>query len=82
MALTFLTISLYAVFFTAYFSTVSPYCFKSTGAGFNLSTFNLSTLLFTLLQPLDTFFNLSISNSSTSDFKQAKSAFFSACCAF
>ena len=36
---------------------------------------NLSTLLFKLLKQLGTFFNLSISNLSTSDFKSAKSVF-------
>ena len=38
---------------------------KSTGTGTNLSTFNLSTLLFKLLKLVGTFFNLSISNLST-----------------
>ena len=37
--------------------------------------FILSNLLFKLLKPLGTFFNLSLSNLSISDFKLAKSAF-------
>ena len=49
---------------------------KSTGTGTNLSTSNLSTLLFKLLKLVDKVFNLSISNLSTSDFKLAKSTFF------
>ena len=36
---------------------------------------DLSTLLFKLFKLLSTFFNLSISNLSTSDFKLAKSVF-------
>ena len=43
--------------------------------GTNLSTPNLSTLLFKSIKPLGTFFNLSMSNLSTSDFKLAKSVF-------
>ena len=35
--------------------------FKSTGTGTNLSTSNLSTLLFKLLKTLGKFFNVSIS---------------------
>ena len=42
--------------------------------GTNLSTSDLSTLL-KLLKLVSTFFNLSMSNLSTSDFKLAKSAF-------
>ena len=49
---------------------------KSTGAGTNLSTFNLSTLLCKLLKLIGTFFNLSISNLSTSGFKLVKLVFF------
>ena len=45
------------------------------GTGNNLSTSNLSTLLFKLLRPLGTFFNLSISNLLTLDFKLAKWTF-------
>ena len=37
--------------------------------------FILSNLLFKLLKPLGTFFNLSLSNLSISDFELAKSAF-------
>ena len=47
------------------------------GTGTNLSTSNLSTLLFKLFKLVGTFFNLSMSNLSTSDFKLAKSVFFS-----
>ena len=36
---------------------------------------NLSTLLFKLLKPLGTYFNLSVSNLSTSDSKLVKSVF-------
>ena len=43
--------------------------------GANLSTPNLSTLLFKSIKPLGTFFNLSMSNLCTSDFKLAKSVF-------
>ena len=39
----------------------------------NLSTCNLSSLIFKLLKLFGTFFNLLISNLSTSDFKVAKS---------
>ena len=45
------------------------------GAGTNLSKSNLSTLLFKLLKLVGTFFSLSISNLSTSDFTLAKSTF-------
>ena len=40
----------------------------------NLSTSNLSTLILKLFKPLRTFFNSSISNSSTVVFKLAKSS--------
>ena len=43
---------------------------KSTGTVINLSTSNLTTLLFKLFKLLDPFFNL-----LTSDFKVAKSSF-------
>ena len=46
-----------------------------TGIGINSSTPKLSTLLFNLLKPLGTFYNLSISNLSTSHFKLAQSSF-------
>ena len=52
---------------TSYFAT-SLSLLKSTGAGTNLSTSNLSTLLSKLFKLVGTFFNLSISNLSTSDF--------------
>ena len=45
------------------------------GTGNNLLTSNLSALLFKLSKLLGTFFNLSISNPVTSNFKLAKSAF-------
>ena len=57
-------LALYTSFLTKFFTT-------STGTGTNLSTSNLSTLLFIkLLKLLGSFFNL-----STSDFKLAKSTF-------
>ena len=48
---------------------------KWTEAGNNLSTCNLSSLLFKLFKLLGAFLNLSISNLSTLDFKLAKSTF-------
>ena len=57
------------------FFTTSLSLLKSTGTGTNLSTSNLSTLLFKLLKLVGTFFSLSISNLSTLDFKLAKSTF-------
>ena len=42
---------------------------KSTGLGTNWSTSNLSTFLYKLLKLVATFFNLSVSNLSTLDFK-------------
>ena len=59
-------------FLTISFFTTSLSLLKSTGTGANLSTSNLSTLLFKLLNLPDTFFNLSISNLSTLDFQVAK----------
>ena len=59
-----------ASLFTTYLSLV-----KSTGAGTNLPTFNLSTLLFTLLKLVATFFIFTISYLSKLDFKLAKSVF-------
>ena len=41
----------------------------------NFPVTNLSNLLFKLIKPLGTYFNLSMSNLSTSDFKLAKSVF-------
>ena len=43
--------------------------------GTNLSASNWSNLFFKLIRLLDAFFNLSIFNLSTSDFKLAKSFF-------
>ena len=48
---------------------------KSTGAGTNLSTSNLSTLLFKLLKLAGILFSLSVSNLSALDLKLAKSTF-------
>ena len=73
--LTLSTNSLHSVFLTISFFTASLSLLKSTGAGTNLSTSNLSTLLFKLLKLVGTFFSLSISNLSTLDFKLAKSTF-------
>ena len=47
----------------------------STGTGINLSTSNLSTLLFKLHKLVGTFFNLSICNLSTLDIRLAESTF-------
>ena len=55
------------------------YFFKSTRAGFNLSTSNSSALLLKPFELLDTFSNLSVSNLSTSDFKLPKSSFLTNC---
>ena len=57
------------------FFTTSLSLLKSTGAVTNLTTSNLSTLLFKLLKLVGTFFSLSISNLSTLDFILAKSVF-------
>ena len=62
-----LHLSLTASFFTKKLSLL-----KSKGTGSNLSTSNLSTLLFKLLKLIGAFFNLSISNLSASDFELAK----------
>ena len=48
---------------------------KSTGTVTNISTSNLSTLLFKLLELVEVFFSLSISNLPTLYFELAKSAF-------
>ena len=48
---------------------------KSTGIVPNFSISNLAALLFKLIKPLGTFFNLSISKLSTSYLKLAKSVF-------
>ena len=59
---------------TSFFKT-SLNLLKSTGTGSNVSTSNLSTLLFKLLKLVGKFFSLSISNLSTLDFRLAKSTF-------
>ena len=71
----FITLALYTSFLTTSFFTASLSLLKSTGTGTNLSTFNLSTLLFKFLKLIGTFFSLSISNLPTLDFKLAKSTF-------
>ena len=58
------------MFFTALLSYL-----KSSETGTKLSTSSLSTLLFKLLKLFGTFFNLSMSNLSTSDCKLAKLVF-------
>ena len=55
--------------------TTSLCLIKSNGTGNNLSTSNLSILLFKLLELIGIFFNSSISNISALDFKLAKSTF-------
>ena len=52
--------------------TASLNLLKSTENGNNLSTCSLSNLLYKLLKAVETFFSLSISNPSTSDFKLAE----------
>ena len=60
------------------FFTTSLSLLKLTGTGTNLSTTaNLSTLLLKLPKLVGVFFNLSISNLSTSDFKLTESVFLS-----
>ena len=75
MALNFLTNSSYTSFLTTFLSATSLHFLKSTGAGFNLSTSHLPILLSKLFKPLGTYFYLSTSNLSTSDFKITKSVF-------
>ena len=65
---------MYILFNNIVFTTLLS-LFKSTRAGTNLSTSNLSVLLFELLKLLGTLFNLTISNLSTLGFKLAKSSF-------
>ena len=71
----FLILALYKSFLTSFFNA-SLNLLKSTETGTNLSTSNLSSLLFKLLKFLGTFFSLSVFNLSTSNFKLAKSVFF------
>ena len=63
IALTFLTSWSYSAFITASFFTTSLSLLKSLGTGTNLSTYNLSNLLFRQFKPGGTFSNLSILNS-------------------
>ena len=65
---------IFSLLITSFFTT-SLSLLKSAGAGSNLSTSNVSTLLFKLFKPVGVFSNFSISNLSTSDFKLAKSTF-------
>ena len=58
----FFILAFYKSFLTTLFFTTSFTLLKSTGAGTNLSTSNLSTLLFKLFKLVGTFLNLSISN--------------------
>ena len=67
-------LSIIYIFFKNIIFTTSYSLLKSTGTA-NLSTSNLSTLLFKLLKLVGTFFNLSISDLFTLDFKLAKSTF-------
>ena len=62
-------------FFNNIIFTTSLSLLKSRGIGTNLSTSNLSTLLFKLFKLVGAFFNLSISNLSTLDYELAKSLF-------
>ena len=71
----FLILAIYTSFLRTSFFTTSLTLLRLIGTGTNLSTFNLSTLLFKLLKVVGTLLNLSISNLSTSDFKLAKSVF-------
>ena len=68
-------LALQTSFLTTSFLTISLSLLKSTGAGTDLSTPNLYTLLLKFLKLLDTFYKLSISNLSASDFKLAASVF-------
>ena len=70
----FFILALNTSFLTIFFIT-SVILLKSTETGTNLSTSNLSTLLFKVLKLVGTFFNLSRSSLSTSDFKLIKSIF-------
>ena len=64
------------IFFNNIIFTTSLSLFQLTGTGgTNLSTSNLSTLIFKLLQLLGKFFNLSVSNLSTLDCNLANQPF-------
>ena len=67
-----LILSLYTSFLRTSFFTTPLSLLKSTGAGTNLSSSNLSILLFKLFKPVGIFSNLSISSLSTSDIKLLK----------
>ena len=67
--------ALHTSFLTASFFTTSLNLLESTGTGIYLSTSNLSILLLKLVKLVREFFNLSISNLSTLDFKLAKSTY-------
>ena len=58
LASIFLVLPVYTSFSTTSFFTKSLSLLKSTGIGTNLSSSNLSTLLFKLLKLVGTFFNL------------------------
>ena len=62
------------IFFNNIIFTTSLILLESTETSNNLSTSNF-TLFYKLLKLVDTFFKLSMSNLSTSDFKSAKSVF-------
>ena len=68
-------LNIICIFFNNIIFTASLSLLKSTGTGTNLSTSNLSTLLFKLLKLVGRVLNLSISDSCTSDFKLVKSVF-------
>ena len=70
--LQYFDLKLYASFLTSSLFTASLSLLKSAGTGTNLSTSNLSILLFKLVKLVGTF-NLSIFNLSTINFKLAKS---------
>ena len=75
MTLIFLTKSFNTSFLITFLSTTSLNFLNSTETVVNLSTSNLSTLLFKLFKTLGTFFNSSKSNSSTDVFQLAKLVF-------
>ena len=72
LPLYFFILALYSVFLTTSFLPTLLSLLKSTGAGTNLSIYNLSTLLFKLLKLFGKRFNLLISYLSTSVFRLAK----------
>ena len=63
------------IFFNNIIFCTSLNLLKLTGAGLNLLTSNLSTLLFKLIKLAGRYFNVSISNLSISDFTLAKGTF-------